>query len=121
MKGFFRDGSPVIELFVDGNKINLILDTGFNGYIMLPKKLINQLKLKQIGLSDYMTASGDGKETNVYRAKISFFDEEVEVSVLSTEGNFSLAGMDLFYDCRILIERHNELVEVTKTRVSLGV
>jgi len=36
MKGFFSFGNPIIELPVEGRKIQLLLDTGFNGHIMLP-------------------------------------------------------------------------------------
>lgn len=68
--------------------------------------------MDQIGISDYLTASGDAKLSKVYVGKIMFFDEEVEVPVLSTDANFSLAGMELFNECRIVIERSKDLVEV---------
>lgn len=42
------------------------------------------------------------------------FDEEVEVPALSTDADFSLAGMELFYDCRIVIERSSNIIEVNK-------
>ncbi len=44
-----------------------------------------------------------------------FVDTEKEVIVLSTDANFALAGMDLFHDCRIMIERHKRIVDITKT------
>lgn len=116
MKGFFRFGSPIIELSIEGKKIEVVLDTGFNGHIMLPKKIINDINLEQIGFSDYMTASGEGKLTNVYKAKIEFFDEEIEVPVLATDANFSLVGMELFHNCRIIIERYRNVIEITKIK-----
>ncbi len=115
MRGFFRFGSPVIELSIESRKLQLLLDTGFNGYIMLPDKVIKELALDQIGISDYMTASGDNKLTAVYIGKILFFDEEMPVPVLSTNANFSLAGMELFRNCKIVIERNKNIVEVLKT------
>ena len=39
MKGFFRFGSPVIRLAVEGRKIETLLDTGFNGHIILLRLL----------------------------------------------------------------------------------
>ncbi len=114
MKGFFEFGSPTIELAVEGRKIETLLDTGFNGHIMLPCAIIKELGLDQIGISDYLTASGDTKPTKVYVGKIMFFDEEAEVPVLSTDADFSLAGMELFSDCRIVIERSKDIVEVSK-------
>lgn len=114
MKGFFKFGSPNVELAVEGRKIEALLDTGFNGHVMLPSAVIEELGLDQIGISDYLTASGDARLTKVYVAKIMLFGEEVEVPVLSTNADFSLAGMDLFNNCRIVIERSNNVVEVSK-------
>ena len=116
MRGFFRFGNPIIELPVEGRKIQLLLDTGFNGHIMLPASIINELALDQIGVSDYLTASGDDRLTKVYIAKIEFFDEKIEVPILSTDADFALAGMELFHNCRIIIERSKDIVEVTKTK-----
>ena len=116
MRGFFRFGNPIIELPVEGRKIQLLLDTGFNGHIMLPASIINELALDQIGVSDYLTASGDDRLTKVYIAKIEFFDEKIEVPILSTDADFALAGMELFHNCKIVIERSKDIVEVTKTK-----
>jgi len=120
IKGFFKYGFPMIELVIEDKKIELLLDTGFNGYLMLPKKMINKMNLEMMGLSDYTTASGEGKKTEIYKAKSKLFNEEIEISVLSTDGDFSLAGMELFHDCKIVLERHRDLVEITKTNVSIS-
>jgi len=116
MKGFFRFGNPVIELAIEGRKIQLLLDTGFNGHIMLSASTINELALDQIGISDYITASGDGRLTRVYIAKLEFFDEKIEAPILSTDADFALAGMEFFHDCRIVIERSKNIVEVSKSK-----
>jgi len=116
MKGFFKLGSPVIELTIQGKKIEMLLDTGFNGHIMFPQKIINELELEQIGISDYSTASGEEEITKVYVGKIEFFGEEIEIPILSTEADFSLAGMELFHESKIVIERHKDVVEVIKSK-----
>ena len=116
MKGFFKFGNPVIQLSIEGRKIEALLDTGFNGHIMLPDSIIRELALDQIGISDYLTASGDDKVTGVYKGKIEFLNEKIEVPILSTEANFSLAGMELFHNCRILVERSKNLIEVIKSK-----
>ena len=83
---------------------------------MLPQTIINKLGLEQIGISDYITASGDKKITKVYKGKISLFDEEIEVAVLSTDANFSLAGMELFHEYKIIIERYKNSLEIAKSK-----
>lgn len=118
MKGFFKYGFPMVELIVNGKKVELLLDTGFNGHLMLPEKLIRKLNLEKIGSSDYTTASGEGRETEVYKARIIFFDEEIEVPILSTESEFALAGIEMFHNCKIIIERHSQTLEINKTSVA---
>lgn len=115
MKGFFKFGNPVIELSIEGRKIEALLDTGFNGHIMLPSPIIRELALDQIGVSDYLTASGDDKLTEVYKGRIMFLNEKTEVPILSTDADFSLAGMELFHECKITIERNKDFVEVRKS------
>lgn len=114
MKGFFKFGLPLIKLVIKDKKIDALLDTGFNGQVMLPQKLIEELELEQIGLSDYMTASGESRVTQVYRSIVKLIDDEVEVIILSTDAGFSLAGIELFHEYKIVIERYKNLVEVEK-------
>jgi len=115
MKGFFKFGNPVILMSIKEKKIEFLVDTGFNGYIMLPQNLIENLGFELIGYSDYLTASGEERITNVYKAEIEFFDGLIEVLVLSTDAYFSLAGMDLFHQCKIIIERHKGMMEILKS------
>lgn len=115
MKGKFRFGNPFVVLDIENNKVEVMIDTGFNGEIMLPETIIGKLNLKQIGISDYTTASGDAQFTKVYIAKVKLFEKEKEVAVLSTSADFSLAGMELFHDCKVVIERNKNIVEIVKS------
>ena len=116
IKGFFRFGTPVIEIPIKGRKIKMLLDTGFNGHMMLPQKVIDKLSLEQIGISDYVTASGDGELAKVYIGKATIFDKDVEIPILSTDADFALAGMELFHNCKIIIERSKDIVEVSRSQ-----
>tara|TARA_Y100000310_G_C20672569_1_gene811126 strand:- start:1218 stop:1565 length:348 start_codon:yes stop_codon:yes gene_type:complete len=114
MKGHFSGNSPMIEVKIAEKTVTLLLDTGFNGQIMLPEGLIEQLQLDKVGVSEFITADGVAKETSVYRAKILFLGDIIEVIVISTASHFSLLGMQLLGDCRIVIDRSNDIVEIAK-------
>ena len=116
MQGFFLFGSPMLKLSIGGRKIEMLLDTGFNGHLMLPQTIIDELALDQIGISDYVTASGEEAITKVYKAILNFFNEHIEVPVLSTHSDFSLVGMELFHDCKITIQKHKGLLKVLKSK-----
>lgn len=115
MKGFFKNGCPAIEIFVEDEKIEVEIDTGFNDYLMLSHTLILKLELEFNAIREYIAANGERVLTIVYTGKIKFLDKEKEVEILSTNADFSLAGMQLFNDCKIVIERSKDLVEITKT------
>jgi len=115
MNGFFKNGCPNIELFVEDEKIAVEIDTGFSDYLMLSHSLIYKLDLELYCIDEYINANGERILTIVYIGKIKFLDEEKEVHILSTNGDFSLAGMELFNDCKIVIERSKDLVEITKS------
>ncbi len=106
-------GTPALTFVIKNEQVDALLDTGFTGELMLPQELIDALKLEQIGVSDYLMASGEGRVTNVYKASMNFLDKEKKVIILSTDADFALAGMELFHECKIVIERSTKTVEVT--------
>lgn len=115
MEGKFEFGVPIIEISLTNRKLKVMLDTGFNGDLMLPENIISELKLEPIGITDYITASGDTYTTHIYKAKIELFGEENEITVLSTPMAISLAGMQLFHLCKITLERHKDRIQIEKT------
>ena len=115
MKGRFKFGCPVISIAIKTQNLEVILDTGFNGHLMLPKRLLTNLNLKKEGTLEFITANGQKVTAVVYKASIELFGDQREIHIVETESDFPLAGMALFHDCRILIERHKHLVEVTQT------
>jgi len=115
MKGFFKNGCPAIEIFVENEKIEVEIDAGFNGYLMLSHILIRKLGLKFLVIGEYFAANGARVLPEVYLGKIKFLGVEKEVEILSTDADFCLAGMDLFDDCKIVIERSKDFVEITKS------
>ena len=115
MRGFFKFGSPFLRLKVEGKEIEALLDTGFNGHLMLPQTIIDELALDQIGISDYITANGVKTMTKVYRGKVQLLGGEVEIPILSTEAMMILAGFGLFKDCTIIIDQKKGRLEVGKS------
>ncbi len=115
MKGFFKYGNPIINLVLEDRKIEFLLDTGFNGNLMVASKLIKQLKLEKVGISQYISAAGEIESTDVFKGILRFFDKEIEITVLSTEADFSLVGMELLHNYKIVIERSKDKVEISES------
>ena len=111
--GYFDEGKPMINIYLEGYKdpIDVLVDTGFNGELMITKDKIKELSLTFIGDDEYMTASGDVVPTNIYMGFIKWFGRSRKVAVLATSGKLNLLGMELLHSYRLDIARSkNRLV-----------
>ena len=68
---------PFVIIFIDNTEIEAIVDIGFNGALSLPQELIHKLRLKKIGSAQYVMADGTISESNIYLAKVSWFNKKV--------------------------------------------
>ncbi|MBT9149622.1 MAG: hypothetical protein DDT28_01057 [Dehalococcoidia bacterium] len=98
----------VIELEVVGSnqrkeKVEAVIDTGFNGYLTLPSDLINSLKLQLVGNRRATLGDGNVVVLDVCLAKVLWYGQEREVLVLQADGG-PLVGMSLLYGSRVMLE-----------------
>ena len=97
----------VIELEVVGSeqrreKVEAVIDTGFNGYLTLPSDVVSRLKLQLAGNRRATLGDGNTVVLDVYLAKMIWHSNEREVLVLQTEGG-PLIGMSLLYGNRVTL------------------
>ncbi|MCZ0938437.1 MAG: hypothetical protein OXJ55_07355 [Caldilineaceae bacterium] len=97
----------VIDLEVVGQnqrkvRVEAAIDTGFDGYLTLPKATVNSLALQSAG--NRIATLGDGNTVilEVYLAAVIWNDQEREVLALQAEGG-ALVGMSLLYGNRVTI------------------
>ena len=97
----------VIDLWFVGQnqrklRIESAIDTGFNGYLTLPKATLNPLALQPAG--NRIATLGDGNTVilEVYLAVVIMNDQEREVLALQAVGG-ALVGMSLLYGNRVTI------------------
>ena len=83
-------------------RVESAIDTGFNGYLTLPKATVNSPALQPAG--NRIAALGDGNTVilEVYLAAVIWNDQEREVLALQAEGS-ALVGMSLLYGNRVTI------------------
>src|SRR5436853_7066547 len=83
--------------------IDAVIDTGFNGYVTLPRNLIDSLNLPSVGTRRATLGDGSIVVLEVYLAALSWHGREREVLVLHAEGG-PLLGMSLLYGNRVTLE-----------------
>lgn len=83
-------------------RIEAAIDTGFNGYLTLPKATVNSLALQPAGSRIATLGDGNTVILDVYLAVVIWNDQEREVLALQAEGG-ALVGMSLLYGNRVTI------------------
>jgi len=88
----------------DDDVINVWVDTGFNGDLVLPKNQIEQLGLQPSVV--IQTTLADGRQTAIesYVAWVDWFGELQEVEVCASSGQNVLLGVRLMLGRRLVVD-----------------
>ena len=87
-----------------GEELDLIVDSGFNGEVVLPKTLIARLELPNDGTMFSLLADGSVVETEIHIGKIVWFGQILEVRIQATDSHEGLLGTELFQGCVVELE-----------------
>ena len=66
MKTRYLFGIPFVTIFIKNIEVECLIDTGFNGALMLPKENVDTLHLPRAGVAEYMLADGSASSSEVY-------------------------------------------------------
>lgn len=102
-----------VRLRVGGLPVTALVDTGYDGFLVLPDQTIERLKLPQLYKTRYMTADGQTHEGRVHRGEIEHLGQSQSIPIDSTGGDFSLVGMKLLWPLRFLMEPSRDLLELS--------
>ncbi len=83
--------------------VEATIDTGYNGFLTLPKALIDELDLLSAGPA--RAALGDGNEVRMelFIASVRWQEKLKDVLVLAAEGGI-LLGMAMLLGCRLTLD-----------------
>jgi len=114
MRGFFSDGKPKIELTVigldDKIKVAALVDTGFDGALMLSLPAALQIGLRLSNMIQVELADGSIKKEFVFEAKVILDGETVPADVLLTSSDESLAGTALLQNQSLMIDFKRQII-----------
>jgi len=117
--GFVNESDePVIEVKLDLGKekraVNAVIDTGFNGYISVPKKLIDESDWDFLGIEEYELASGELMRERVFLGRIEIGTEKLAVFVLSNNSSDTLVGTKLLRNRLLIINFADKTLKIEK-------
>ena len=102
------ENQAVVPIEVHGSEgqkaqLDATIDTGYNGFLTLPRALIEELELPSAGPA--RAALGDGNEVRmeVFLGAVQWQDGPKDVLVLAAEGEV-LLGMAMLLGCRLTVD-----------------
>lgn len=102
------DQEAVVELEIVGSNhsetVEVVIDTGFTGFLMLPIDLINRLRLQLIGNRRAILGNGSQVSFDLYLAKVVWHGKTREVPTLGAKHDGALLGMSLLSRSREVLE-----------------
>ena len=87
--------------------VEVVLDTGFTGYLTLPPESIRQLGLPSVGQRTFELANGELFEFQVYLGSVSWHGRPSDVLVLQSD-SVPLPGMTLLWGSRVTMDALND-------------
>jgi len=104
-EGYFDESlTPRIEIPIAGKKVDLVVDTGFNGELMLPGSVLRPLGFSFSMKSEAELADGSVVETTIYRGKIGWFGKERTVQAVATESEDGLIGTEMLFGVTLFMD-----------------
>ncbi|MGE0607812.1 MAG: hypothetical protein AB7O62_12030 [Pirellulales bacterium] len=99
--------SIVVRTAEGSAPLDVWVDTGFTGELVLPRPLIDQLRLVKSGSVDAILADGSQIELSTFTCVIEWFGGERQLEVIANEGDFPLLGVGLLLGKELRVDYRN--------------
>jgi len=92
----------VLDRVHQPHDVDAVIDTGFNGFLTLPRTMVQTLQLPLAGNRRVTLGDGSMVVLDLYLATVLWDTQPREVLVLTAEGG-SLMGMAMLYGHRVIL------------------
>lgn len=93
-------------------EIHAWLDTAFNGSLVLPRRIVDELDLSVESTAEAILANGKLVELETFGCAIEWFGREYDTQVVTNDSEYGLIGTALLVDRRITIDYKAKTVAV---------
>jgi len=115
IKGYFNlRNEPVIALTVGSSLIEVLVDTGFNGSLIIPPSIAKGLELEfERGLEEFCSVTGEVFLASPCSMEIEWFGKRITVSVSACEQvKEAILGSQMLKNCRLTIDYLRHTVSI---------
>ncbi len=98
----FREGLVEVRLST-GDSIQCVVDTGFDGGLMIPAEFAEEMQLATFGRLAFETVGGARMYARVGLVDVDWLNEVRRIEVIVSEGNDALIGTELLAETILTI------------------
>ena len=113
MNGRYLFGLPFVTIKICDEEVEFLVDTGFNGSLLMPIEKIKNLSLQSVAVAKYALADGSVTESNIFEGEIDWFGKK-KVAVVSSPSDFYLLGMELLRNVKTTLEPEKKKLTIEK-------
>ena len=111
----------LIEItFVRGDAFECVIDTGFDGALILPASVVQRLALPVVARLVFELVGAAQMSADVALGEIVWLGENRSVEVIMSEGNDALIGTELFDEAKLVIDYIGGVVEISRRERALN-
>ncbi len=114
--GYFNlNNEPVVELDLGSSRIEVLVDTGFNGSLIVPSKIANRLDLKFEGPEEFQTANVEMVLADAGSVEVNWLGDVIRVAIAAHKDfKEALLGGHMLRNCRLTIDYGRRSVTIVK-------
>jgi len=109
----------VLVRFRDGAAIDCVLDTGFDGGLMLPRAFVSQIQIPIVGELTFEMVGGARMSAEVGLTDIDWLGRLRQVEVIVSEGDDALIGTEFLIATTLIIDYPSSSLAIS-TRGNTG-
>ncbi|MBC7798524.1 MAG: clan AA aspartic protease [Pyrinomonadaceae bacterium] len=102
--------------FSEDKNVECLIDTGFNGFLSLPKKLVETFNLEIIGSQTIIAVGNKKIVCELASVEITWLGMTQNVEVIVNDGDDFLIGTELLQSCILRINYKNNKLTIRSVK-----
>ena len=89
------------------------IDTAFDGHLVLPLRMIEELQLESLAQTEGILADGSRVTLETFFCYVELFGQRVPLQVIANDGRFPLLGTEMLHNRVLHIDYHRRVLSLT--------
>ncbi len=117
MDGYFNSrNEPVVRLDVGSVSVEVLVDTGFDGSLIVPAEVADNMALKFEAHQDFLSVTGAMFFASTCWTEVDWLGKRIRVAIARCgEVSEALLGSHMLRDCRLIIDYGYRTVTIVES------